>query len=296
MTMSDHHLLISNPPQPAGDLTGVTELFELSAAEIRMKANFQAPEIWFASEDFEHLTTTAESLEKAGLNVVLVRHGGLQAVPDRAVVQAFTFHEDGLELLADTTNVRIPYDEPVIMVRCKPRRAASAEDLQRGANSFGSRLTQSGMMGSETRRRSSLVDMLAQHEVGSGYAPFLEFYVSNGASPRRFAVIENVVDFSGLHGERPRKATNMVMFVADCNDRFTNSEIDERLMGLRIRTPLRPDSNAARTAQTGRRRGFSFATPKLAHLLEQSVPDLGHLEQPDLSSRLVYVTCKAGLS
>ena len=128
---------------------------------------------------------------------------------------------------------------------------------------------------------------MAQHEVGSGYAPFLDFYISSGTDRLRFAVIENVIDFSGLYGERPHAPTNMVMFAAECSDRFGGTEIDERLVGLRIRTPLR---SAPEVTRARRRSGFSFATPKLSQLLGQVAPAFDELDQPDFSSRLVYLT------
>ena len=44
------------------------------------------------------------------------------------------------------------------------------------------------------------------------------------------------------------------------------------------------------------RRGFSYATEALAHLLDSLSPDLKDISQADLSSRLAYLTNRSRIS
>ena len=60
--MSTRHLLISNPPHGDVDAAEAAPHFGLAAAEVRMKANYGLPEIWFAGEDEAELGDTAAGL------------------------------------------------------------------------------------------------------------------------------------------------------------------------------------------------------------------------------------------
>jgi hypothetical protein len=103
------------------------------------------------------------------------------------------------------------------------------------------------------------------------------------------SVIQDAVDFSGLPTTQRRAADNMALFVAACADQLVEARIDRRLVGMRwrrrpaVKAPLPEDS---------RRKGFSFATARLSQLLESISPELRDVSDPDLSSRLAYLTCR----
>jgi hypothetical protein len=82
-------------------------------------------------------------------------------------------------------------------------------------------------------------------------------------------------------------ADNMVMFLAEFEDKFSEARVDRRLVGMQPRS--RP-MLSKRTAITGQRKGFSFATAALSQLLESLSPDLKNVNQFDLASRLAYIT------
>jgi len=139
----------------------------------------------------------------------------------------------------------------------------------------------------DSKRGSSLEDMLAAKRPHLEEAPFFDIYELKDGTLLRMSVIQDVVDFSGLPTAQRRAADNMALFVAEFTDRLVQARVDRRLVGMRWRrrptvsAPLREDI---------RRKGFSFATAKLSHLLESISPELRDVSDPDLSSRLAYLT------
>lgn len=121
-------------------------------------------------------------------------------------------------------------------------------------------------------------------------SPFLDIYVGGGddGPSMRLTVIQNEVDFSGLGDlEMARKSDNMVMFVAEFESKLTGARLDRRLQDMQPRARAMVSQ---RTAITGERKGFSFATAALSQLVESISPDLKGLSQFELASRLAYLT------
>ena len=285
--MSDRHILIANPPHAAHDLVEVASLFGLTAAEVRMKVNYQIPEIWFEDTDIPNLERKLETLSAVGLNTVLTRASDLNEVPDQTPVQSFEFGKDSLELRCEETAIGIPYDAPTVMVHCQPKHGAGFSELKIGANALGNRLSHTNIIVGESGRHSAVFDMLEKSTAGELYEQFFDFYVSSGSNPLRYSILASVVDFSSLGEPLPTAAANMAMFAAECRDRFTTADIDERLLGMRTRDqtvsgPIDP--------KTGKRKGFSFATPALSKLLREIAPALDQITQADYCSRMVYLT------
>ena len=96
--MSEHFLIVSDPPQPAGDLSSVAPLFDMAPIEVRMKANYGVPEIWFADQEETGASKVAEGLASAGLRFALARGSSLGSVPAGRVIEAFAFGESSLVL------------------------------------------------------------------------------------------------------------------------------------------------------------------------------------------------------
>ena len=80
----------------------------------------------------------------------------------------------------------------------------------------------------------------------------------------------------------------MLKFVAECEQRFTKTQFDRRLVDVRLRRSLIIDTAASSYQQ--QRKGFSYATTGLAALLESISPDLKDITQFELGSRLAYLT------
>ena len=80
----------------------------------------------------------------------------------------------------------------------------------------------------------------------------------------------------------------------ECENRFDNVHVDRRLEDMTLRGPTRVVTEAVAAQPT--RTGFSYATEALAGLLGSLSPDLTDISQPDLSSRLAYLTNRSRIS
>jgi hypothetical protein len=267
--MSDNHLIVSDPPQPAGDLSSVAPLFNLAPVEVRMKANYGIPEIWFADAEESSIAQVAEGLSSAGLNFAHARGSDLRDVPAGRVVESFAFQEHGVLLHEPTAELQIRYDAPIVGVFCQPKGGSALEDVQRGSDSLGSALSHSAaMLG--TRRRSSLSASQRAGTAEEGTAPFFDLYVQENGELQRLSVFEN-----------------LETFVTECSERFTHARMDRRLVGMRIRQRSKA---GVPNAMQNRRKGLTFAGPALPQLLRSISPGLEEIHQAELSSRLVYLT------
>ena len=80
---------------------------------------------------------------------------------------------------------------------------------------------------------------------------------------------------------------NMVMLVAECDDRFCETEFDRRAVNMHPRKRLVVGRGMPEDPD---RKGFSFATTALSNLLESIAPELQNLNQFELASRLCFLT------
>ncbi len=284
--MADYGLVISNPPQGDVDFLRAASCFGLTPAEVRMKANYQVPEIWIADVDQHKVAATARTLSEAGLRVIHVSGRQLGNVPAPQVVRSFRFAEHALGVTLDGSETEIAYDAPVVGVFCQPL-SSGFDSRSAGHDALRDRMSHGGIAVGDSKRRSSLEDMLAAKRPHLEEAPFFDIYESRDGALIRLSVIQDVVDFSGLPTTQRRAADNMALFVSECVDRLTHGRIDRRLVGMRWRRRL---TVSTALPQESRRKGFSFATPKLAQLLESISPELRDVSDPDLSSRLAYLT------
>ncbi len=254
--MAMYTLVVSNPPhEKEVDADGAAPCFGLTAADVRMKANYGAPEIWLADKDRSKLEDAAQTLRETGLNVVVVPGKDLANIPAPATVKSFSFTDTHLVAASEDFEVELAYDAPIIAVFCKARKAREASTAE---------LTQPDP--------SALLDL----------------YASPDGDLLRISVVQDVAEFSGLGDLKlPTAADNMLTFVEECEQRFTQAQFDRRLVDVRLRRSLIADP-AAKGHE--RRKGFSFATKILANLLEAISPDLKDISQFEVGSRLAYLT------
>lgn len=288
--MGSQNLVVSNPPHGDVDFLQAGQVLGLAATEIRMKANYPVPEIWLADTDKSRADETAEALGDAGLSVVTLLGEDFAAVPKREVAKSFELGDTGLKACLNDEEVEIGYQSPVIGVFCQPLHEIGIEE-ERASTGGGRAERKSGMFMS----RATLVGLGARHsdtlEDGhdeSEESPFLDLYLMGENSRRRIGLVQRGLDFSGLGDLMLARASdNMAMLVAECDDRFSETEFDRRLANMHPRKRLlvgrgmAPDSN---------RKGFSFATVALSNLLESISPDLKDITQFELASRLVFLT------
>lgn len=295
--MENPTLIVSNPPHDDIDPALAAPCFGLSPAEVRMKANYPIPEVWLTDGEGANVGPTADILRTAGLNIVSVPGQDLAEIPQQTMVKSFAFTDAGLTLNLEDSQVDLSHDEKLIAVFCQPRAAAgessgvSANPLTEGLRQrrSGVFMARDSLMGFGAGPRASL----SGGEAESAESPFFDIYVpgeSPSARPRRVSLVQDQVDFSGLGDLKlPRAGDNMVMFVAEFEDKFSEARVDRRLVGMQPRSRAMVSK---RTPISGERKGFSFATAALSQLLESLSPDLKAINQFDLASRLAYLTDK----
>ena len=250
--MDTYTLVVSNPPHEKElDTTRAAPCFGLTAADVGMKANYVAPEIWLAGTDRSELEDAAQTLREAGLNVVVLAGKDLANIPLPTTVKSFSFSDTYLVASFEDSEVGLPYGARILAVFCKAPEGSPTE------------LTRS---------------------TGSA---LLDIYGSRKGELLRISFVQDVVDFSGL-GDRqlPTAGSNMLLFVAECEQRFTKAQFDRRMVDVRLRRSLIIDAAGQPDKQ---RKGFSYATQALAKLLESISPDLKDLSQFELGSRLAYL-------
>ena len=288
--MEAYTLVVSNPPHNDVNARQAAPCFGLPPAEARMKANYPAPEIWLADTDKSKMEEAAQDLREAGLNVVAVAGEELANFPPQVKVKSFSFADSHLLVSVEDSDVELAYDAAIAVVFCKPREQAVEERHSIGSSGsvgLGRRVfmtsTRASMTGLEGR--SSMGGSGAGDQTESA---FLDIYASGDGGLKRISVIQDVVDFSGL-GELKlaRAADNLVMFVAEFEDRFTQATVDRRMEKARLR---KAQLVRKATPQYGHRRGFSYATESLSKLLESVSPELKAVSQFELGSRLAYLT------
>ena len=292
--MENPTLVISNPPHQDIDPALAAPCFGLSPAEVRMKANYPVPEVWLVDSEGGNVDPTINILRTAGLNVVSVAGQKLASIPAQTIVKSFAFADEGLTLTLEDSQVDLSYDGALVAVFCQP--------LPGGGQASGSSVNP---LTEGLRQRKSGVFMARDSLIGfgggrsslagpgeeEGESAFLDIYLPGGSEdspPTHLAIVQDQVDFSGLGDlELPRKNDNMAMFVAEFESKFTGARLDRRLDDMRPRARAMVGK---RSAISGERKGFSFATAALSQLLESLSPDLKDISQFELASRLAYLT------
>jgi len=290
--MTDVTLIVSNPPQREADAQTAAPAFGLSPAEVRMKANYPIPEIWFSHSDERKVTAIAESLRQNGFRVSVATGHDLAAIPRQTSVESFVFTDNGLHLSFGDSELDLAYAARCVAVLCKPRSEHQSGYQRSSTETFRASITQAGSFGAGGTVRSSMDALLSSKEAArTGNSAFLDIYASRDGRAERFTVIQDVVDFSGLPKVFPGKAENMAAFVSEFDERFRTARLDKRLVDMRIRQG--PTVSQPQPADgPNRRKGFSYTTVGLAQLLESISDDLKDLGETELASRLAYLTTR----
>ena len=277
------YLLISNPPHGDAAAAEVASYFGITAAEVRMKANYGVPEIWFAEDEEEKLLDTAAALDAAGLRTVVVAGSDLIDIPEQSPAGSLDFADEGIQGECDDSGWTLPYDAPIVAVFCRPRvvlqdvraPARSAPSLRRDP------LMSLGRGGSPRSSTGADPDQL-------GASPFLDLYATSDNGPLRISIVQEITSSSLPHGQ-----SAMENLVGECESQFENLYVDRRLVDM---VPRGAKNVVAGGNFEAARSGFSYATESLARLLASLSPHLRDVSQTDLSSRLAYLTNRSLLS
>lgn len=277
--MGHYTLVVSNPPQHSLDYDRAAPLLGLTPEQFASKAEYTVPEIWFAHPDAERAREVAQALREAQCRVSVFDSSQLVGVPPRSRVRSFSFTDRGLMAHMETADAEVSYEVPVHAVFCRPREGGgdrvSSPGTRRSSSVFSlkDRLVESG------------ASHLGEMEGEDDSVPFLDIYLPVNGEVRRYTVQQNAVSFSGLGRVQPRAADNMEALVGSYEDRFGADRLDRRLVGMRLRARL-----SRRAPGSEHRRGFSYASPGLLALLAALERGLEHVTQPELSTRLAYLT------
>ena len=277
--MSRYRLLVANPPHGTLDAERGGATLGLAATQFLGKARYTIPEIWFADADPAVVDACKTQLEDAGCRVIPLDAGELTAVPDRRRVRTFEFDEQGFVAHCESGDVTVAYDLPVVGIYCRPREPGPDVATARGRRT-------SAMLSYRDRILEATGSAGGAVGDAADYVPFLDLFVSNGATTSRIAVLQNLVNFSGLGRVEPRAASNLQALVEGCERRFARSRFDRRLVGMRVRAR----SGEPRPAGAEHRLGYSYASPGFLQLLGSVDPALAAISQAELASRLAYLT------
>ena len=284
--MSARYLLISDPPHGDVDAAEAASYFGLTVAEVRMKANYGLPEIWFAEEDEARLSDTAAALEAAGLSIALVAGTDLVEIPPQNPAESFVFTDGGLSFERDDSERTIAYGAPTTAVVCRPRVDVQVANVP--VRPLASRISSWGHVGAAPRRHPD-----AGH-VEFATPPFLDFYAWLDDGLLRISIVQEITSFSTLPGDLPHGLSAMRNLVVECENRFDGAYFDHRLVDMRLRATAGVVTGAK--PRKPPRTGFSFATEALGGLLGSLSPELKDISQADLSSRLAYLTNRSRFS
>jgi hypothetical protein len=277
--MGQYRLVVSNPPQPDLVADQAAPILGLTPEQFVAKARYPVPEIWFAHPDRERADDVARALTGAGCRIAVFDSTELVAVPPRSRVRSFSFTDRGFVAHLESGDAEVDYEAQVQAVFCRPRETppdiSGGARMRRSSSVFNlkDRLVEAGASGGE--------ESASDEEA----VPFLDLFIPVNGSIRRFTVLQNAVSFSGLGRVQPRSADNMEALVGSCEDRFGADHVDRRLVGMRIRA-----RGSQRVPGSEHRRGFSYASPGLRALLGALDRGLEHVSQPELSTRLAFLT------
>jgi hypothetical protein len=205
----------------------------MTPAEVRMKANYPVPEIWIADSDEQKVNSVAGALQEAGLRVISVLGDRLAAVPAAEQARSFEFGEAELALQLESGGVTVGFEDPTVALFCQPSRPDLAS-RQVKRDSLGERMSHgAGTMGGSGRRSGT--DDQRGMPTALDLAAFVDIYLQQNGSVRRVSVNQETTDFSGLESAAQRSADNMLLFVTKFSERFLNSPLDKRLVGMRVR-------------------------------------------------------------
>lgn len=280
--MTRYRMLVANPPHGAVDPDRAGATLGLAPTQFLGKARYTIPEIWFADQDPAVVDACKAQLEAAGCRVLPLDVGELTSVPERSRVRTFEFDDNGFVAHCEGGDVTVAYHRPLVGIFCRPREPGPDVGARR------------------SRRTSSMLsyrDRLLEAAGGGGgvageaadFVPFLDLFVFDGTATGRIAVFQNTVSFSGLGRVEPRAANNMQALVESCEGHFVRARFDRRLVGMRVRNRW----GEPRPRGAEHRAGYSFASPGLLELLGSEDPRLAEISQPELSSRLAYLTQRA---
>jgi hypothetical protein len=296
-TMAECHLIVSDPPHRSPDIKAAAPYFGCTAAELRMKVNFPAPEIWFAEGEKETAREIATALIHAGIDVAWIPGSVLAQVPHAQWTTAVA--TDGRSLILTTVEgvLNIGCGDRIVAVSGEPPEQPSrpsstrhslltqritVHDHARNVHSAsgkesGSRLARSATVNKPGEAVDEEKDSAIMHVDDSRSAEpiahFLDVYAYTRDGWRAARITQTDVDFSELGAiKRPTARANIRAILAMLRQDL-EAQVDERLQHVAYRSSV-------------------VGGVALNRVLRSISPHLGDLPPMDLGSRLAFLTTK----
>lgn len=282
-------LVVSDPPHQRIDQQAAAELLGLTVAELRMKADFPAPEVWLAFQEMDQANSAANALQQTGLNTGVVDGFDLRSLPGPDPVTSFAFAETGFVARFPGEERELPYDRPTLAVFCRPSTDVLRTLTSRSPHSPASRPSALDPVDDDAgeldetdwTRKAEALELTTN----------LDLYTAVDGEVVRTSIDKDVVDFSGL-GDllQPSNNANMDVCVSECERFFDSITLDVRLKDMQ---PRQRAIVGSATEWDQERKLFSFGTLSLRQLLGSIAPELRDLTQFELGSRLAYLLSQA---
>lgn len=295
-TMAECHLIVSNPPHRSPDPEAAAPYFNCTSAEVRMKLNFPAPEVWFAESEEEAARETATALMHAGIHVAWIPGSVLALVPHAQWTTAVAAEGHSMILTTADGVMNLELGDRIVAVSGEPPGKAS-----RVSSTRHSVLTQrvmghdhprtsaaSGKASSVAFTRPAAVTKSgkAVHEEGHSatvhmdesrlaepVGHFLDVYAYTREGWRAARITQTDVDFSGLGAMKQPTARANIRAILGMLGQELEAHVDERLQHVAYRSSV-------------------VGGVALNQVLRSISPHLGDLPPMDLGSRLVFLTAK----
>ncbi len=272
------YLLLSNPPHGEIDAALIASSFGFTAAEARMRANFPAPEIWFADTDLDALKRTGGALMKGGAKVRIIKGSMLSVIPPPDHMASFAFQPERFDVqLRSDSSFSTAYDARLIIVSSRPKAnptIAIERPKPQLSHSSSPKLRDRSSTGG-TATTDPHDDATARVDGYSGEIDpwFLDLYFIVQSKVRRLRARTGKVDYSGLGTDlKPVAKQNHAEFLNRIKTQFAKAAFDERLVDV---PPPRPSMVSGKG---------------LPVILESIDPALKNLKMEDLQSRLVFLS------
>ncbi|NIM49915.1 MAG: hypothetical protein GTN62_06475 [Gemmatimonadales bacterium] len=290
--MTEYHLIVSDPPHRTIQAQAAAQCLQCTAAEVRMKANFPAPEIWLADTDSGAARQWGKALLDAGFSVALVRGSVLAAVPRIQWAGAVRLGESGFTVTTGTGEVEIGRDDRVIAVCGEPRKQEARSKTESGSF-LSQQLTGRGsgkglpivppaagvagvvaqaamdqLSKAAREAKESAKQRLSDIDAGPEPSMFLDLYVPAADAWRAVRLTPAGVDFSGLGDLMKPTARANIQTILEA---LENAHLDERLMHVTYRFSV-------------------VGGMAMNKLLAEIAEDLSAMAPMDLGSSLVFLT------
>jgi hypothetical protein len=264
--MAEYQLIVSNPPHRSPDPVAVAPHLKCSAAEVRMKLNFPAPEIWLFEPDKGAAAATAQGLVKTGANVVWIPGSVLAAAPRVVDASAVGIEGDKVVITTNTAVMVASTGDRLVAILGEPVQRET-----RSASGGRSMLTQNvaGHQAASGRAKAGLSDVPSAEPTEL----FVDVYALGGDGWKAARLTPSETDFSGL-GDRkqPMARANIGAIVGLLRDDY-GARVDERLMKVTYKPAI-------------------VSGLALIQVLGSISDRLAALPLLDLGSRLAFLTSK----